>query len=155
MYCCGKDTFKIWDIREAKPAYPLKNDKKSRIDLTRATHCPDGTKYAISNKENQISIYDRRSNLQLESLKVPFDVEDFLWDHSDSVFLVVGETGDMLVYESAKGIPLVETIPCHSTKVTCMAIEQTNRYLATGGEDALINLYSLEELLPLMCYHKT
>ena len=67
----------------------------------------------------------------------------------------MGETGELLVYESSKGYPLTETLPCHSTKITCIAIDATNRFLATGGEDALVNLYSLEELLPLICYHKT
>lgn len=143
LYCCGKDAFKTFDIRDGKFLYPHKNDKKLKVDLIKARLCPDGTKYAVSNKENQITVYDRRSNLQLESLKISFDLEDFMWDHSDSVLLVVGESGDLLVYESAKGCPLAETIPCHSAKITCLAIDPANHYLATGGEDALVNLYDL------------
>jgi hypothetical protein len=37
-------------------------------------------------------------NTIMDTLKISFDVEDFLWDNTDSIFIVAGETGDLLVH---------------------------------------------------------
>lgn len=65
-------------------------EKKSRVDFTRAAWSPDGTVFALSNKENTVAFFDKRATQAIESVKIGFDIEDFMWDHTDSVFLVIG-----------------------------------------------------------------
>lgn len=130
----SKDSFKIWDIRDSKPARVDKNsEKKTRIDFTRGTWNPDGNQFALSNKENVISFFDKRATPPVESIKVGFDVEEFAWDHTDSVFLVVGETGHLMVYESNKGHTFIDSVVCSSVKIKTMAVSPCNRYVCTGG----------------------
>ena len=64
-------------------------------------------------------------------------------------------TGSLEIREAKPGYPLAERISCHPAKLICFEIDPSNQYIATGGEDAVVGLYALEEMLCLRNYHKT
>lgn len=77
--------------------------------------------------------FDKRTQAPLETLKIAFDIQDFLWDMTDAGFLVVGDSGTLYIHENVKNHPWVESVPCHASRITCMALDPSNKYVATGG----------------------
>jgi THO complex subunit 3 len=51
-------------------------------------------------------------------------------------------------------LPPAETLECHRGTCSCIAIDPTEKYFATGAADAIIAIWDLEEMSCLRCYTK-
>lgn len=151
LISCGSDKkIKLWDLRINKSLH----SEKAKTGCKNLKISPNGTEFAFSSKDDDIiSFFDIRKFSLLKSTEFKDKICDFEFEKTNEYFLVASSKGNLMVYEYAK----MDYNPTNVIEVSAnsalnaIKIDESNNTFATGGEDALILLWDLEEL---MCYRK-
>jgi THO complex subunit 3 len=106
---------------------------------------PDGKHVAVGNREDCITTLDVRTHRTVGSSKFSFEVNEFGWDRSGSLFFVTTGLGtvEVLSYPSWEAR---HTLNAHTAGCYCMALNPRGGQLAVGSADALVSLWALDEL---------
>lgn len=127
------------------------NSEKSKTGCKNLRISPDGMQFAYSNKDDDIiTFFDMRNFSQLKSIQFKDKINDFEYEKTNNYFLVASSKGTLMLYETAKmdSNPMA-AIDVSNNSLSAVKIDNYNNIFATGGEDALILLWNLEEM---MCY---
>jgi len=149
LISCGSDKkIKLWDIRVGKSI----NSEKAKTGCKNLKISPNGTEFAFSSKDDDIiTFFDIRKFSLLKSTEFKDKISEFEYEKSNEYFIVASSKGNLMVYEHAR----MDYNPIQVIEVSCncalntIKIDELNNTFATGGEDASILLWDLDEL---MCY---
>ena len=100
---------------------------------------------AVGNREDCITTLDVRTHRTVESTKFDFEVNEFRWDRSGSLFFVTTGQGtvEVLAYPSWEAR---HTLAAHTAGCYCLALDPRGGQLAVGSADALVSMWALDEL---------
>ena len=74
-------------------------------------------------------------------------MNDFQWDRSGRCLLVADSSGALSLYHGATFDPLFTIRDYHMAPCNAIAIDPGNRYFVTGGNDSLIGVWNMQELM--------
>lgn len=132
-------TVRIWDVRSGKTTH---NISTSGANLYLAWH-PSGQTIAVVNKENAISFIDMRRGKVTSVKRFSQEVNEFAWNGAGSHFFMATGSGAVEVLEYPCMEP-VWKLQAHTANCYCCTISKSQRYLATGGADALVTIWDLD-----------
>jgi THO complex subunit 3 len=138
-------TVRFWDARAGKLTHSVTTAGEN-INIAWNN---DGTQVAVGNKEDLISFIDTRTYKLLGKTKFPYEVNEIAWNSSGKLFFVTTGAGTVEVSSYPENKPL-RTLRGHTAAVYCLAF--SDRYLACGSADALVSLWSLDELVCLKTF---
>ena len=106
---------------------------------------PDGKHVAVGNREDCITTLDVRTHRTVGSTKFDFEVNEFRWDRTGSLFFVTTGQGtvEVLSYPSWEAR---HTLAAHTAGCYCLALDPRGGQLAVGSADALVSVWALDEL---------
>ncbi|CAM9694201.1 unnamed protein product [Chrysoparadoxa australica] len=141
----GNKCVKAWDARSGKPSHSI---ELAGHPLHLAWN-PDGKCVAVSTKENNVSFYDTRQWKKIKGVKFSYDIHHFDWAlNAETLFFgVENGTGgqlEIMTYRKA-GLTKEVQLQVHTAPCTALAVDPLCRYVATGGEEALVVIWDLEE----------
>ncbi len=141
-------TVRIWDARSGKCAHAIET-KGENINIRWS---PDGTHIAVGDKDDNISLIEMRKCKILKNIKFGFEVNEMAWDPSGRVFLLTTGGGTVEVFNFADMLKAgntasVRTIHAHTANCYCIEFAPSGEYFAVGSADALVSLWSLQELV--------
>jgi len=146
FYTSAKDKFiKKWDVNtKLTSAITFGKGREENINLAIS---PDGKQLAVSNNKDELFFYDVKTSLdkQVRLIKMKSDVNSFSWDKGEGrLFFINDQNGVITIldghtYDNFK----VNLSDCHNGQCYSLAVDNANRYLATGGQDSLIGLWDL------------
>lgn len=136
---------RFWDARAGKLTHSVTTSGEN-INLA-WNH--DGSQVAVGNKEDVISFIDTRTYKLLAKTKFPNEVNEFAWSHGGQLFFVTTGAGTVEISSYPELKPL-RTLQGHTSPVYCLAF--SDRYVACGSADALVSLWSLDELVCLKTF---
>jgi len=144
----GDKTVRIWDTRSGKCANAIET-KGENINIRWS---PDGQHIAVGDKDDNISIIETRKSKPLKNIKFAFEVNEMAWDLSGKLFFLTtgGGTVEVFSYEQMlKPGPAesARTLHAHTANCYCIEFSPSGEYFAVGGADALVSLWSLQELV--------
>jgi THO complex subunit 3 len=107
---------------------------------------PDGLHVATGDRSDCITVLDVRTHRSLGSTKFDFEVNEFCWDRTGSLFFVTSGAGpvEVLAYPSWQAR---HSLVAHTGGCYCLALSPQGNQLAVGSADALVSLWDLDELL--------
>lgn len=109
---------------------------------------PDGNIIGVSNIKEEINFYDFKTWKQIKQLKFRNEVNEFAWDRSGNMLLVIDSSGSVSVFN---GVTLhsnpLAVLEYHNTICSSIAIDNNNQYFVTGGTDSLIGVWDMQELM--------
>ncbi|KAG0052281.1 hypothetical protein BGZ83_002787 [Gryganskiella cystojenkinii] len=145
---CDK-TVRIWDARSGKSIHKVETSGQN-INISWS---PDGHSIAVGNKDDLISFIDTRTFKIEKTFQSRSEVNEISWNPAGDLFFLT--TGDgsikVLEYSSMKDI---YSMDAHTSNCYCLEFDPRGRYLATGGADALVCLWDLDEYICLRTFGK-
>jgi THO complex subunit 3 len=133
-------SIRFWDARSGK----LTHSATTVGENINVAWNNDGTHVAVGNKEDVVSFLDTRTYKLLAKTKFPYEVNEIAWDASGRLFFVSTGLGTVEV-SSWPDLKPLRTLRGHTAAVYCLAF--SDRYLACGSADAVVSLWSLDELV--------
>ncbi|KAL4475760.1 hypothetical protein ABPG72_011537 [Tetrahymena utriculariae] len=160
-YITKQPIYYIWDIREKNPR---KISNKVQPDNLNVIFSPDGNTISSCSRDNKLSFFDLRKEEEIFTATFDFDINEFQWDPSGSVIMIVGnqnQSGILHVCDgkdySKANIDLLEKIhvDCHSMKIQCIDVDPKGKYFATGSTDTLVGLWDQSEFVMLKTFSQS
>jgi THO complex subunit 3 len=143
--CSSDKTVKLWDVRMNKNI----RSEKTKGGCKNLTWNADSTIFAFSNKDDDvISFYDFRKFHLIKQIQFKNKIGEFEFDKTNSVILVTGNSGSIVVLNATTldQEPLT-ILDAHFPPINTININKQNTNFVTGATDALICLWDLNELL--------
>ena len=137
----GDRSVRFWDVRSAKCVAAVATPGEN----LNVGWSPDGKHVAVGDRDDCITTLDVRTHRTVGSTKFAHEVNDFRWDRSGSLFFVTTELGTVEVLSYPSWEPR-HTLAAHTSSCVCLALSPRGGELAVGGGDALVSLWSLDEL---------
>ncbi|TNN61057.1 THO complex subunit 3 [Liparis tanakae] len=138
----GDKTVRIWDVRTTKCIATV-NTKGENINICWS---PDGQTIAVGNKDDVVTFIDARSHRSRAEEQFKFEVNEISWSNDNDMFFLTNGNGciNILSYPELKPI---QSINAHPSNCICIKFDPTGKHFATGSADALVSLWSVEELV--------
>lgn len=139
----------MWDTRLGKSIY----SEKSKSGCKNLSITQDGSLFAFSNKDDDfITFFDMRKFSQLKTLQFKDKINEFEFDKTNGYCLVTTSKGSLLVYDTDNlDIEPIINIDVNKSSLNTIAIDSSNNTFATGGDNSLILLWDIQEM---MCYRQ-
>ncbi|TIA90662.1 hypothetical protein E3P99_01454 [Wallemia hederae] len=135
-------TLRCWDIRARAPTHTLLLDTPAY----NVAYHPDGTTVAAG--AETIAFFDMTAATPMKTLeqkqKTGLINHDFKWSADGQLFTVCCDDGSFTAYR----YPSFEqefASTTHTSDLTKVEFTRDNRYMLTGGGDAVVNVWDLEE----------
>jgi THO complex subunit 3 len=117
---------------------------------------PDGNYAVAVNEDNYIALYDMRTQTRLKRIRSANEANELAWT-ADSNYLLVsamlngGPSGGIEILEWKDGnLNLQDSLTAHTANCLYLKIDPTFRRVALGGEDHLLSMWDLDDLI---CTH--
>uniref|UniRef100_A0A4W3JXN7 THO complex 3 n=1 Tax=Callorhinchus milii TaxID=7868 RepID=A0A4W3JXN7_CALMI len=145
----GDKTVRIWDVRTAKCVATV-NTKGENINICWS---PDGQTIAVGNKDDVVTFIDAKSHRSRAEEQFKFEVNEISWNNDNDMFFLTNGNGciNILSYPELKPI---QSINAHPSNCICIKFDPTGKYFATGSADALVSLWSVDELVCVRCFSR-
>ena len=140
---------RFWDVRSGKSVAKVATRGPN---LNVAWH-PDGSTLAVGDRNDVISFVDTRKFRVAKTLENRYEVNEMAWSPAADLFLITTEYGTVEVYRSP-GMKRLKSLPAHTSHCTCVAFDNSDRYFAVGGSDALVSLWDVESMACTRTYMK-
>ncbi|CAB1324801.1 unnamed protein product [Coregonus sp. 'balchen'] len=131
----GDKTIRIWDVRTTKCTATV-NTKGENINICWS---PDGQTIAVGNKDDVVTFIDVKSHRSRAEEQFKFEVNEISWNNDNDI------------YPELKPI---QSINAHPSNCICIKFDPTGKYFATGSADALVSLWTVEELVCVRCFSR-
>jgi len=135
-------TVKLWDTRSGKESGSV-DTKGQNINVTWS---PDGQHIAVGNKKDVVTIVDPTTFKVSASHQFTFEVNELRWSPSGEFICLTTGNGTVEIY-SFPSFKKVTHLEAHTGKCYCLDFDPTHKYLATGGGDALVTIWDLQEMV--------
>jgi len=141
---------RIWDARANKSQVTVRMQDGEPIVID-YTH--DGNVLAIvlrSTQNDFITTWDVRKRQVIKNVKFPFEVQDLCWgralDGSDGSYLYAATGAGMVLIFQNSGLNNSNRsqLQTHVSRTYCVKLHPSNRYMATSGADAMVNVFDIE-----------
>lgn len=149
---CGDDkVVELWDVRSPRAAMKV-TTQKGNINISWS---PDGKKIVLGNKDDIITVIDVASGTTTKA-KFPYEVNELHWTaNSDFILSATGDNNglgaiDLMTTTSEASLKAVDCLTAHTSVCTCLKIDAGYRRMAVGGNDSLLTLWDLDDLI---CRH--
>eukprot|EP00877_Chromochloris_zofingiensis_P002367 jgi/Chrzof1/12130/Cz06g22100.t1 len=139
-------TIRIWDTRSKTCAATINHS----ANLYLAWH-PDGSQIAVATKDDTVAFVDTRKFKVLKTAKMHSEVNEVGYLPSGQQLLVTTGRGSVEVM-NLPNLESVCSLQGHAATCLSIAVSGNQRYLASGGGDALVSLWDLEHCV---CVHTT
>eukprot|EP00245_Coleochaete_scutata_P010143 TRINITY_DN3502_c0_g3_i1.p1 TRINITY_DN3502_c0_g3~~TRINITY_DN3502_c0_g3_i1.p1 ORF type:complete len:364 (+),score=45.84 TRINITY_DN3502_c0_g3_i1:110-1201(+) len=139
-------TLKMWDLRTEKAAHTLQVSD----ECINVAYSPTGIHFAVGNLSDTLSIYDVRKLVKPAKKKKYFCmINEFAWTNGgEHIIVTCGEKGKMEVLDAKQSqLKVVYTMQAHMDKCQCIAMDPSYRHFAVGGDDGLVTLWDLKEMM--------
>ena len=138
-------TVKLWDLRTGKNI----KSEKTKGGSKNLQFNSDSSILAFSNKEDDvISLFDMRKFSIIKTIEFNTKIGEFEFDKSNSCLIVTLNTGCLKVLDAkTMEFEALAELEAHYHSVTCLNINKENTKFATGGSDAIVCLWDLEEFI--------
>ncbi|KRX08031.1 WD40-repeat-containing domain [Pseudocohnilembus persalinus] len=152
---CSRDSVKLWKYkaREIK----MNHSYKSKADNTYLCWSPDGSQLAVGNKDNVIIFFDSETFKPVQEMKLEdSEINEFAWDPKGSVLFVAAcskNIGYIKVYNGKNPTQPLAQLECHRAMISTLQIDPTGKYFATGGNDAMVAIWDMYEMICTDTFH--
>uniref|UniRef100_A0A8C2ZZU2 THO complex subunit 3 n=2 Tax=Cyclopterus lumpus TaxID=8103 RepID=A0A8C2ZZU2_CYCLU len=145
----GDKTIRIWDVRTTKCIATV-NTKGENINICWS---PDGQTIAVGNKDDVVTFIDAKTHRSRAEEQFKFEVNEISWNNDNDMFFLTNGNGciNILSYPELKPI---QSINAHPSNCICIKFDPTGKHFATGSADALVSLWSVEELVCVRCFSR-
>jgi len=143
-------TLRLWDIRTPTKTVACIATKGEVINMNWKA---DGSTIALGNKDDLVSFVDLKTHKIQSDKQFDFEVNEIAWNTTDSNFYVTSGNGAIHVLSYPALLPLLE-VPAHTAHCICLKFSPDKVHFATGGADALINIWDVAELACLRSYSR-
>jgi len=138
----GDKSTRLWDVRTSK-CVAITNTSSGLY----VTWCPDGSSYAVMNSDNTLSVIDvRKAGKIVRSHKFPMEVHEVMWGPAINQIMLATNKGCVDVV-SLPHLESMWSLRGHSSTCYCFATNSSHKYLATGGADATVTLWDLDDVV--------
>ncbi|KAI8897950.1 WD40-repeat-containing domain protein [Globomyces pollinis-pini] len=146
---------RVWDIKSGKS-----NTFKTDGENINICWSPEGKVLAVGDKNDRISFIDTRGGSDskghtyiIKTLKNEIETNEISWNYAGDLFFLTTGQGNVKILE----YPSLEEayiLSAHTSNCSCITFDPRGRYMATGGADAMVSLWDLENLLCLQTYSR-
>ncbi len=154
------DEVRIWDIAQAKTVRAIPEAGHS------VAFSPDGKRLATSIERTAkisgktgivveaLEVFDAKTGATVWTVPLDGGSEIELHYSPDGKRLASshGRTGEVRIRDAESG-KLLQTLRGHKDAVTCLAFSPDGKWLATGGADTAVKIWSLADSRELAAYH--
>mmetsp|Transcript_25471 Transcript_25471/g.71224 ORF Transcript_25471/g.71224 Transcript_25471/m.71224 type:complete len:318 (-) Transcript_25471:351-1304(-) len=151
-----------WDPSHPDKLATASNDKAVRIWDTRAQKCsaevigsganinvtwsPNGQTIAFGNRDDVVSFLDVRKGKVMKTHKYSYEVNEIAWSSCGNAFFLTTGSGtiEVLQYPTMESL---HSLKAHTSSCYCIGFDPASKWFATGGADALVSLWDLDELI--------
>lgn len=141
----------IWDTRAGKQAQNIDTPGEN----INVSWSPSGSLIACGNKKDTVSLIDVRKGAIMHNRQFPYEVNEMSWcqrNGREYLFLTSAskKRGTVLVQQldrSTGKLKDLHSFPAHSMNCYCIDFDATGAYFVIGGADALVSVWSLDELV--------
>jgi THO complex subunit 3 len=92
--CSADKSVKIWDIKSGKCISTISTNGEN-INIA---YKPDGSRIAVGNKEDLITIIDVKNNKPIKTVKFKHEVNEIKWDSFGKYLMMTTEYGTVDIY---------------------------------------------------------
>jgi len=118
--------------------------------------CFLGQFLAVSNKSDNISVYDVNTLKQIKKAKFNYEVNQFQWS-ANSDFLLAATSSysdvgnvDVVQFTDSHDLSLIETFTGHASTSYALELDSNRQRMAIGACDYSMSLWDLEDMI---CQH--
>ncbi|KAG8926659.1 hypothetical protein FRC02_008761 [Tulasnella sp. 418] len=143
----------FWDVRAKLPIQTL----TTRARLSQMRYSPDGEGIMTVDEDSIVSTLIPQKQADLQKVEwqpnpdVKYepenDITDFKFNHVGDLVFLSTTRGAVMVLEYPT-LRRVENIDLHVGACTAVDLDPKGRFMATGGSDAIINIYDIVEMMP-------
>jgi len=145
----GDKTVRVWDARAGKCSYVVETSGQN-INIAWS---PDGQYIVTGNKKDVVSVIDTRKYKVISEKKFDAMVNELAFSRDGEYLLITTGMGSVKVLSFPSFKPETQ-FTAHSSTALCLDFDPTGRYLATGGADALVALWDLEEMVAVRSFDR-
>eukprot|EP00300_Choanocystis_sp_HF-7_P004389 c13388_g1_i1.p1 GENE.c13388_g1_i1~~c13388_g1_i1.p1 ORF type:complete len:318 (+),score=52.95 c13388_g1_i1:22-975(+) len=146
--CSTDKTIRIWDTRTSKSQATIETDGQVFcIDWSKdSSIVATGSRFQ---QDDYISTWDIRKRKLIKNFKFPFEVHSLSFGtngsatNTENLLYACTGAGVVLVFRGANLTPVCQ-IQAHVSRTYCIDVHPSNRYIATGGADAMVNVWDME-----------
>ncbi|KAJ3184433.1 hypothetical protein HDU85_001738 [Gaertneriomyces sp. JEL0708] len=152
----------IWDVRvDRSRTHPYVRKVPTAGENINLCWSPDGKNIAVGNKEDVVAFIDPRggSDARREkkyiwhSIKSDVEINEISWNQAGDLFYMTTGQGTVKILEFPSFNHVLD-LSAHTANIYCVEFDPKGRYFATGGADALICLWDIEELVCMRTFGK-
>ncbi|KAF3905507.1 hypothetical protein ABW20_dc0110076 [Dactylellina cionopaga] len=142
---------KFWDYRTAKAT----QDIKTGGDNYSLSYHPDAYVVAVGRKDNKIKLLDLRQNAVFQTIEEGGDQTfQTTFSHNGTLLLQTHVSGKVVI-RSYPSLEIVHSFSAHTAGCYCLDISPSGKYIATGGNDALISLWDTTDWVCVRTFDKS
>ncbi|KAJ3033078.1 hypothetical protein HDV00_006810 [Rhizophlyctis rosea] len=151
---CTDKSIRIWDVRTAKSTTIPTSGENINV-----TWSPDGKFIAVGNKEDTVSFIDPRGGADAkqktyvkQSLRYDgVEINEITWNHGGDLFFMTTGQGKIKILDFPDLKPAYEFV-AHTANCYCIEFDPKGRYFATGGADAIVCLWDMDDFVCVRTY---
>lgn len=145
----GDKSVRFWDSRTGKNTAAL-NLSAPNLYLAWS---PSGDCLAVGNRQDLVSIIDIRKLKVSEKYPYKQQINALSWGANGALFFQATGSGATDVYKWPE-MKCVTSMTGHTAAVVSLAMDPQEKYIATGGADAVACLWDAAEFICLKTYYK-
>ena len=150
---CTEKMCKVWDTRVGKLSFEFSVLGASKGSDIVVSH--DGKYVAMPNyHDNKIHVYDLSSGLLLMSKHFNEEVFCLIFGPSCSNRLIASMGGAIAILDVFT-LEVLSSVYAHGQGIYSLAIDRTNRYLASSGLDFIISIWDLNDMICIKSFGNT
>ncbi|KAF3939500.1 hypothetical protein ABW19_dt0207259 [Dactylella cylindrospora] len=116
---------------------------------------PEAYVVAVGRKDNKIKLLDLRQNAVFHTIDEGNDLTfQTTFSHNGTLLLQTHASGKV-VLRQYPSFEIIHTFSAHTAGCYCLDISPTGRYIATGGNDALISLWDTTDWVCVRTFDKS
>ena len=127
-------TVRLWDVNSRRAQHVV----KLQGEASSLAWNDSGDYLCVGTRNDVICTWDVRANKMLQQSQLQFEIHQLHW--SNGCLFCCAEGGDIHVFDG-KSLEELGYFSTHIAHVYCLATHPSSQVFATGGSDALVNIW--------------
>ena len=144
-------TVSIYDVQTRNRVASLSSGQ-GRDDISSIAFSPNGREIAIATAEGRVKVFNLQSGEERYNIVDAGSRPLVVFSNNGNVLFIGSGSGTLRMVDNRSGRIIAAEANTHPSGITSLTLSPDGRYLASGGGDGVVKLWSTSDITPVGSY---